>query len=81
MVKKLGLPIEAMLGYGVLMGTGQAIKGEGICKGVVLTIQNIEIVEDFLPLELASADVILGMLWLESLGGMQVNWKLLIVHF
>ena len=57
-VQKLGLPVEATLGYGVLMGTGKAIKGEGICKGVVLTIQNIKIVEGFLPLEL---------------GGMQVN--------
>ena len=52
MVQKLGLLVEATSRYGVLLGTGQAIKGEGICKGVVLTIQNIEIVEDFLPLDL-----------------------------
>ena len=52
------------------MGTGVVIKGEGICKGVIHTIQNIEIVEDFLPLELGSADIILGMQWLETLGGM-----------
>ena len=50
-VQKLGLPVEATSGYGVLMGTRQVIKGEGICKGVVHTIQNIEIVGDFLPLE------------------------------
>ena len=42
LVKKLGLPVEATSGYGVLLGTGQAIKGEGICKGVVVTIQNIQ---------------------------------------
>ena len=60
----------------MLMGMGQAIKGEGICEEAVLTIQNSKIVEGFLPLELGSANVILGMQWLESLGGMQVNWKL-----
>ena len=60
----------------MLLGSGQAIKGEGICKGVILTLQDIEIVEDFLPLDLGRADVILGMKWLESLKGMQVNWKL-----
>lgn len=52
-----------------------------MCKGVVLTLQNIEIMEDFLPLELGSADVNLGMQWLEMLGGMQVNWKALTMKF
>ena len=47
----------------MLLGSGQTIKGEG-CKGVIPTMQNIEIVEDFLPLDLGNADVILGMKWL-----------------
>ena len=53
-VQNLGLPVEATSGYGVLLGKGQEIKGEGICKGVVLTIQNIEIVEDILPIEIVA---------------------------
>ena len=81
LVKKLGLSWETTFGYSVLLGLGQAIKGEGICKGVILTLKNIEVVEDFLPLNLGSADVILGMKWLESLGGMLVNWKLLTMSF
>lgn len=80
-VMDLGLPRVGTTGYGVLMGTGLTVKGEGMCKGVVLTLQNIEIVEDFLPLELGSADVILGMQWLETLGGMQVNWRTLTMKF
>ena len=35
----------------------------------------------FLPLELGSVDVILGMKWLESLGGMQVDWRNLTMRF
>ena len=77
MVQKLGLLLEETSGYGVLMGTGLAVKGADICRSVSLTLQNIEIIEDFLPLELGSAYVILGMQWLESLGGMHVNWKTL----
>ena len=42
------------------MGTSAAVKGKGVCRGVILTLQNIVIVEDFLPLELGSANVILG---------------------
>ena len=72
-VQKLGLPLEETLGYGILMGIGLAVKGADICRNVTFTLQNIEILEDFLPLELDSADVILGMQWLESLGGIHVN--------
>lgn len=81
LVRRLGIPLVSTRSYGVLMGTGLTVQGSSICKGVVLTLQNIEVVEDFLPLELGSADVILGMQWLESLGGMQVNWKNLTMHF
>ena len=49
------------------MDTGLAVKGDGICRRVPLTLQNIKKVEDFLPLDLGSVDVILGMQWPESL--------------
>ena len=57
------------------------VRTEGTCKNLLLMLQDIEIIEDFLPLDLGSADVILGMQWLENLGMMQVNWKTLLVKF
>ena len=60
LVRDLALSLKGTLGYGVVLGTGVAAKG-GVCQGIVFALQNIEIVEDFLPLELGSADVILGM--------------------
>ena len=71
LIQKLGLPVETTSAYGVLMGTSLTIRGEGVCKSIPLILQNIEIVEDFLPLDLGNADVILGMQWLESIGGTQ----------
>ena len=38
-------------------------------------------VEDFLSLDLGSTDVILGMKWLQTLGEIKVNWKLLTMEF
>ena len=37
------------------------MKGKGICKGVILEMQGLTVVEDFLLLMLGSMDVILGM--------------------
>ena len=61
LVQQLGLTRTEMAGYGVIMGTGVVVQGASICKGVKLTLQNLQIIEDFLPLELGSSDVILGM--------------------
>ena len=38
LVKELQLPLVTTNSYGVVMGTGIAVKGKGICGGVVLTM-------------------------------------------
>lgn len=48
-----GVHIEKSTGFGVFLGNGEAIRGEGICKGVTLQLDGgLEVVEDFLPLKL-----------------------------
>lgn len=63
------------------MGNGLTIKADGVCKGVALSLQNLEVIEEFLPIELGGNDLVLDMKWLESLGHMQVNWQLLTMKF
>ena len=36
LVQLLGLSREETASYGVIMGTGMAVQGDGICKGVKL---------------------------------------------
>lgn len=81
LVQKLGLPRMETSGYGVIMGTGFVVQGAGICKGVTLSLQNLEITENFLPQELGSSNAILDMKWLSSLGKMFVDWKSLTMRF
>lgn len=57
------------------MGTGDKEAGKGICRGILLQLEGIDIVEEFLPLRLGSSDIILGVKWLETLGTTQTNWK------
>lgn len=81
LVNQLHLPISPTAGYGVSMGNGLTVQGKSICKGVGLSLQNLEVVADFLPIDLGGTDVVPGMQWLESLGTMQVNWQLLRMSF
>lgn len=80
-VERLGLQVKPTGGFGVALGTGEAVRGKGVCEGVVVQIQGISICEDFLPLQLGNSDVILGVQWLEKLGAVTTNWKLHIMKF
>ena len=81
LVEKLILAVVTTKGNGVVMGTGISVQGKGVCKGVVFSLPELEVVEDFLPLDVGSSDVILRMQWLGTLGGMHVNWQNLTMKF
>lgn len=74
-IQQLNLPITPTVGFGVSLGTGEAVTGIGKCEGVLLQLQGLCIREDFLPLTLGTSDVILGVQWLETLGPVTTNWK------
>ncbi|KAA0067574.1 Ty3/gypsy retrotransposon protein [Cucumis melo var. makuwa] len=81
LVKKLLLPIKETSHYGVILGSGAAVQGKGICEKLEVQLKNWKIIEDFLPLDLGGVDVILGMQWLYSLGVTTVDWKNLSLTF
>ncbi|XP_074377189.1 uncharacterized protein LOC141718709 [Apium graveolens] len=74
-VKALGLTITSSKNFGVALGTEESVQGKGECRSVVLQLQGITIIENFLPLSLGISDLILGIQWLEKLGTISTNWK------
>lgn len=80
-VQKLTLPITPTKEFGVTLGTGEAVQGRGKCQSVVLYLQGITIIEDFLPLDLGNPDLILGIQWLSKLGTMTNNWRTQVLKF
>lgn len=80
-VQKLKLPFNSHEKFGDMLGNGERIKGARVCQGLVVEVQNIKITEDFLMLELGNTDMILGLQWLEKLGGIVVNWKEQVMKF
>ena len=71
--KKIGKHVEdsssSYHGFGVQLGNGDQIPTKGVCRGVRLHLQVVEIIEDFIPLNSRNIDVSLGIQWLETLGG------------
>lgn len=80
-VQQLKLPTTATMNYGVIIGFDESVEGKEICKMIVVEMQGLTVVENFLPLELGSTNAGLEMQWLESLGPMEVNWKCLTMKF
>lgn len=79
LVDDLKLPLTDTANYGILLGSGPPIKGKGVCKGVVLSLGDLTVVENFIPLDLVGVDVVLGMIWLHTLGETRVNWTTLTI--
>lgn len=79
LVEEMKLPISETLNYGIQIniGTWTAVKGKGICTGIVISMDEITVAKDFLPIELGGIDVILDMQWLRTLGVTTVDWKTL----
>nr|GEW78768.1 ankyrin repeat-containing protein [Tanacetum cinerariifolium] len=61
--------------------SGKTTISKGICKGLVVVFPEIQVFEDFLPLELGSTDAILGIKWLQTLRDVKMNLKLLTMKF
>lgn len=61
-VDRAGIQISNSGAFGVSLGNGEAIRGEGVCKNVRIQLDGgLEVMEDLLPLKLGSSDVILGI--------------------
>lgn len=65
----------------MVLGMNSSVHGGQICKDVVLSLGSITIVQDFLPVSLGTADVILGVNWLETLGDVTSNPQTLHLSF
>nr|XP_016495663.1 PREDICTED: uncharacterized protein LOC107814725 isoform X3 [Nicotiana tabacum] len=65
----------------VEVGNGQHVKSMGSCKEVELWIDEMRLIQDYFLFDLGSADVVLGIEWLETLGDIQANFKTLTLKF
>lgn len=79
LVRKLGLPSKKTLGYGGIMGTRLAVQGPGVCKGVQLSLQNIEVIRGFSTFESGELRHDFGNEMLSTLGQTKIDWRALMM--
>lgn len=65
----------------IYLGTRMMVSGAGICKDVLIQLKDMEFSADFIVLDLDSADVILGIEWLRTLGKCMMDWENHVLSF
>lgn len=73
-VKRAHLQPVSQHNFTVLVGIWLQVQGSQVCNKVPLQLQGMQITTDFIVLEPGSADIVLGVQWLRTLGKCEVDW-------
>ncbi|XP_050914793.1 uncharacterized protein LOC127129699 [Lathyrus oleraceus] len=74
-VETLGFPMVPSNPLGVKLGDGHRVLTRGRCNGIQLNVGAVQICFDAYVLELGGVYLILGVVWLETLGKVTMDWK------
>lgn len=74
-VAEMSIPVQQSDPFGVPIGNGEIIGCNRICPRVEVKLSNLTIVQDFYPLTIGGADLVIGIKWLASLNTVQTNWN------
>ncbi|XP_028755923.1 uncharacterized protein LOC114715292 [Neltuma alba] len=72
----LKLPIEPTRNVRVMIGDGNAMKGEGIVKKVTIHVQGYPLEFPAFVLAIAGSDIVIGASWLATLGPHVANYEI-----
>lgn len=81
LVHNLAIPTDLSVHHKIEVGNGMSLQQSGICRGVKVFLQGHWVVKDFFPFELGSADLVLGILWLRTLGEVRADWAKFTMRF
>lgn len=59
----------------IKLGDGYRAMVQGQCRGLEVVMGDVSVKVDALLFKLEGIDMVLGMAWLASLGGIWVDWK------
>jgi hypothetical protein len=73
---QFNLPTEPIPNFSVMVGNGNHLACHGMCPNVPITLQQAQLDLPFYLLPIKGANVVLGMVWLETLGPIQADFSI-----
>ena len=75
LVKAMGWSVKATAPLHIKLGDGFKAKTQGECKRILIEIGQMQMNIDAMLFDLDGLDVVLGMAWLNEIGGMWIDWS------
>lgn len=75
LVKAMGWCVDPTTSLQIKLGDGFKAKTQGECKEVLVKMGEMQVAIDAMVFDLDGIDIVLGMAWLKSIGGMWVDWS------
>ena len=79
LVQNLDLQFKPNSSFTVEVGDGRKIPCLGVCSKLNITLQGLQVQQDFYVFDLGNVDIVLGMEWLAQLGEVRANFGDLIL--
>jgi len=79
LVQNLDLQFKPKSSFTVKVGDGRKILCLGVCSQLTITLQRLQVQQDFYVFDLGNVDIVLGMEWLAQLGEFRANFGDLIL--
>ncbi|KAL4377959.1 hypothetical protein GQ457_02G031060 [Hibiscus cannabinus] len=79
--KHLGLPVTSTPNFTIVVGNGQRLQNEDCARDVTVSVQGTELVTIFYILPLEGAEVVLGVVWMATLGPVTMDFSKLTFEF
>ncbi|XP_061358034.1 uncharacterized protein LOC133302292 [Gastrolobium bilobum] len=80
-VKFLGLEVQPIGQFKVMVGNEASLGCKGVCRRVGLELQGYKFCPDLFVLPIQDAEVVLGVQWLSEFGDVTTNYKQLVLKF
>ncbi|KAF3615047.1 hypothetical protein FXO38_23541 [Capsicum annuum] len=79
--KSLKLPIESSAKFSFLVGNGHNLPCLGVIRDLSITIQGHTVSTDFFVIDLHGSDLVLGVIWLATLGPIVTDYAQRLFQF
>lgn len=81
LVQQLGLPVHQKSPFREKLRDGRCLESSELCPNFAINLSSLTIAPNCYVFLLGSANIVLGISWLGTLGNVKMNWQNLTMRF